>query len=1139
MPDERVEGPASHLRVWILGGFRASSGAREIPAAAWPLRKSRTLVKLLALTPGHRLHREQVTEWLWPDLEPTAAANNLRKAMHVARRVLEADAPAPVPRALSLQDDVIMVPRDAMWIDADAFERAVIDARADNQIDGYQAALALYGGALLPEDRYEEWSVSRRDALQQEYLALLSDLAGLYEAERAYGQAIETLQLLLVADAGREEAHRGLMRLYAATGQRLHALRQYQLLREALTREFDAAPDAASQQLYEDVVAGAVPLAAPAPDAGPRPAADRPARGRTNLPLALTSFVGRTRELAEVRERLAANRQLTLVGAGGVGKTRLALEAAAGAQPEFPDGVWLVDLSVLPEASLIPQAVASVLNLREETTRSLVTALGDYLLTKRALLLLDNCEHLASGCVQFAEALLRRCPDLRILATSREVLGVAGEAVYRVSSLSVPAARQAGRAEPLLQYEGIRLFLERAALSQPGFALTPENASMVAAICTHLDGIPLALELAAARLKALPVEVIAARLNDRFRLLTGGTRTAMSRHQTLLAAMDWSYDLLPDTERALLRHLSVFAGGFTLEAAQAVGAGDALDEVDVLNVLAQLVDKSMVLMEPPRYRLLETVRQYIQTKLLESGEAVVVRRRHGAFFGRLADEAAPALRGPDQAAWLDRLENEHDNLRAALEWSLGQPADEAGVQMAAALSGYWHGRGYLSEGREWLARALRSERADPVVRMRVLIAAGRLAFAQDDFDHAAAVMEQAVPIARAQHDQEALMLSLAWLGHATWHHGQHARGVAICEESGSLRGSVTDPWTSAVALAEIATVALHEGDPGEAARLLEESLTCFRRVGDTAGIAQCLYQLGILATNQAAYARADVLMEEALGLQRQLGRKPAVAASLGRLGRIALMRGQHERAAGLLEAGIALADELGKKWDAAYRTCGLGLVALARGEMSRAAALFEESLTVQQAIEDTSGIAESLAGLGTLARYRGEHARAKPLLEESLRLLEQADHGGDLATPLVSTRHDRVRRGRPPGGGPTDPRRPRAPPGPRGPARDHRVCRGPRTRRRSGRPPRAGGAPPRRRGRDAPCHRDAPLAGRPARARAHCRPTPRSARRRGVGRGRRPRLYRQPGREPPACLRPFLTLRTFGTCPQTSAEQCC
>jgi len=1000
MPGDHLEEPGSQLSIWILGGFRVASGPREIPSAAWPLRKSRTLVKLLALTPGHRLHREQVTEWLWPDLEPPAAANNLRKAMHIARRVLEADGPAPAPRTLSLQDDVIMLARDAVWIDADAFEQAVIRARTTKRIDAYQSALGLYGGELLPEDRYEEWSVGRRDALQQEYLALLYDLAALYEAERAYGQAIETFQLLLVADAGREEAHRGLMRLYAATGQRLHALRQYQILREALSREFDAAPDAASQRLYEDVVAGTVPPAAPPPPAPARPPADQPARGRTNLPLALTSFVGRTRELAEVRERLAASRQLTLVGAGGVGKTRLALEVAAGAQPEFPDGVWLVDLSVLPDATLIPQAVASVLDLREETTRSLVTALSDYLLTKRALLLLDNCEHVASGCVQFAEALLRRCPDLRILATSREVLGVAGEAVYRVSSLSVPDARQSGRAEHLLQYDGVRLFLERAALSQPGFTLTAENASMVAAICTHLDGIPLALELAAARLKALPVEVIAARLNDRFRLLTGGTRTAMSRHQTLRAAMDWSYDLLPEPERALLRHLSVFAGGFTLDAAQAVGAGDALDEVDVLNLLAQLVDKSMVLMEPGRYRLLETVRQYIQTKLVESGEAVAVRRRHGAFFGRLADEAAPALRGPDQAVWLDRLENEHDNLRAALEWSLGQQADDAGVLMTAALSGYWHGRGYLSEGRDWLERALRSERADPVVRMRVLIGAGRLAFAQDDFDHAGAVLEQAVPIARGQQDREALMLSLAWLGHATWHRGQHARGVAICEESRALGRSVTDPWTSAVALAEIATMALHEGDPGGAARLLEESLALFRRVGDTAGIAQCLYQLGILATNHAEYGRADVLMEEALGLQRQLGRKPAVAASLGRLGRIALMRGQHERAAGLLEAGIALADELGKKWDAAYRKCGLGLVALARGEMARAAALFDESLPVQRALEDTSGIAESLAGLGTLARYRGEHARAKQLLEESLRLLEHANPGGDLATPL-------------------------------------------------------------------------------------------------------------------------------------------
>ena len=1008
MATPRTADTAAELRVWLLGGFRVRVGSREIESAAWRLRKARSFVKLLALTSGHRLHREQVMEFLWPHLDPAAASNNFRKILHTVRRTLEPGSSAESGQYCRVVDDVVaLAPAGAAWIDVDAFAAAAADARQRGDPAVYRAALDLYAGDLLPEDQYEEWSTNRREALHQECLSLLADLAAIYESRHDEARAIETLQLLVSRDAGREDAHHGLMRLYALGGQRQQALRQYQILKESLSREFEAQPDEASRRLYEDIQAGRFPHPDSQSVKVTRPPADFRAAGRTNLPLQLTSFVGRAREIAELRSSMVDGRQLTLTGAGGVGKTRLALEVAARLVQEFSDGIWLADLSVLADAALVPQTVAGIVNVREEPGRPLTAALGDYFLAKHTLLVLDNCEHVAGACAQLAEYLLRRCPDLHVLATSREVLGMQGERVHRVASLSVPDLRRPCSAAELGEFEAVRLFIDRAGLSQPGFALTDENAPEVARICAHLDGIPLAIELAAARLASLSVDAIAARLDSRFRLLTGGTRTALSRHQTLRAAMEWSYDLLSEPERALLRRLSVFAGGFTLEAAQALGATDRADEMAVLELLGRLVDKSMVQLERPtgaaRYRLLETVRDFVRDKLVEAQEADSARRAHAVFFLGFAERAAPELRGPRQASWLDRLEAEHDNLRAALEWSLSQEHDETGLRLAAALAGYWHGRGYLSEGREWLERAQQHGGEERAAFPKALEGAARLAFAQDDFERAVTIMEKAVPLARAGDDPQILMLSLAWLGHAVWHQGDRPRGVALCVESEALCRSAGSGWAAAVTLAEVATVALHEDDPERAIRLLEESLALFRAAGDTAGIAQCLHQLGVQATNQGDYAKAASFMQEALELQRHLGRKPAAAASLIRLGRIALLRGQYREAIALLEAGAALQDELGKTWDVPYRKASLGLAVLAAGDLARAAALFEESLAVRSRGgyrgSYMAGSADALLGLGIVARYREDYSRARQLLEDSLKSFRAAGdaEGGSAA----------------------------------------------------------------------------------------------------------------------------------------------
>src|SRR5262245_39588833 len=414
-----------------------------------------------------------------------------------------------------------------------------------------------------------------------------------------------------------------------------------------------------------------------------------------NLPLQLTSFVGREREVAEVAGMLAAHRLITLTGVGGTGKTRLALQVAADALLAFSDGVWLVALDALRDPGLAPQAVALSIGVREERERPLLATLTDALKPKRLLLLLDNCEHLLDACARLADALLRACPHLTIVATSREALGIAGETVWRVPSLALPAVF-AGQplppVETLTRYEAVALFVDRAQAVQPRFALTRESAPAVVSVCALLDGIPLALELAAARVRALSVDQLLARLTDRFRLLTGGSRTALERHQTLRAAVDWSHALLTAPERVLFRRLAVFAGGWTLEAAEAVGPAPdgpagGLAREDVLDLLTRLVDQSLVDVVaeapgagPARYRLLETLRQYAQHKLVEAEEVAAVRGRHAAHYLALAEQAQPALHGPEQLVWLDRLEEEHANLRGALAWLVEQA--ERGTQGA-------------------------------------------------------------------------------------------------------------------------------------------------------------------------------------------------------------------------------------------------------------------------------------------------------------------------------------------------------------------------------------------------------------------------------------------------------------------------
>ena len=509
-----------------------------------------------------------------------------------------------------------------------------------------------------------------------------------------------------------------------------------------------------------------------------------------NLPLQVNRFIGREREVAAVSELLVSTRLLTLTGAGGSGKTRLALQVATDLLEEFAQGVWWVELAALSDPLLVPQAVASVVGVPERAGRTVTEALADALRPKHLLLVLDNCEHLLGACVQLIETLLHTCPQAHILVTSREALTITGETTWLVLPLRVPDTYQLPPIDELLTYEAVHLFVERAQVCPAFLHAHPENASAVVQVCRRLDGMPLAIELAAARIRALSVEQIVARLNDAYRLLTGGSRSALPRQQTLRAAMDWSYDLLSPQEQACFRRLSVFAGSFSLEAAEAICAGEPGEAYDVLDILSSLIDKSLVLVEhrsgEARYRLLETIRQYGQDKLQEFAEAAQVRRTHRDWYARLAEQAESELLEAQQESVFERLAAEHENLRAALGWSLEQQEAETAAQMGAAIWRFWLLRGHMSEGRSFLERALAGFSEQNAVRAKALNVAAILASLQDDYATARTLAEESLALSRQLAERKQTGYALYILGRLARIEGNYTGAVTCFEESLSL-----------------------------------------------------------------------------------------------------------------------------------------------------------------------------------------------------------------------------------------------------------------------------------------------------------------------------------------------------------------
>ena len=589
-----------------------------------------------------------------------------------------------------------------------------------------------------------------------------------------------------------------------------------------------------------------------------------------NLPAQLSDFIGRDRERSEVTALLTQARLVTLTGAGGSGKTRLALRVAAEMLHRFPDGVWFVDLAPVTNPDLVPQVVAGAAELTEDPRRPTAQVLADHFRKRRVLFVVDNCEHLVEPVARLSEALLQACPDLRLLVTSREALGVPGESAWRIPSLSLPPAGtgDAGLAE---KSEAVRLFVRRAASIQAAFALDALNAGAIVEICRRLDGIPLAIELAAARVAALSVQEIASRLSDRFRLLTGGSRTALARQQTLRATVDWSWTLLSPPERVLMRRLAVFDGGWTLSAVEAVCSGPDATNVEVpqaavLDLLTGLVNKSIAHVEPSgRYGWLETLRQYARDRLLESEEGDRLRERHLAHFLGFAENAAAQMIGPGEALWLGQLAEDHGNLRAALEWAENDV--EARMRLGFALAWFWQSRFFHREGRAWVDRALAMQGAKDapnLLRARVLFASGALAWAAGDLSAGLPALEESVRLLRSCDSPADLAMTLSILGHLKVFAGDLESGRSIAAEGVEIARASGDRFGLGRCLATMGDADRYAGRPEPAEAAYLEALAAFRALGAEQGTAFILLSLSGLSFQRGNREEGTARMKEAL-----------------------------------------------------------------------------------------------------------------------------------------------------------------------------------------------------------------------------------------------------------------------------------
>jgi non-specific serine/threonine protein kinase len=927
------------LTIHLFGPLQVLVGAEPWPRV--PTRSIEWLLALLVLRHGRAVERSWLAGTLWLESMERQALNNLRNDLVHLRKALGNER----ERLRSPTRDTLLLDLDGAEVDLIAFDQAM---KAGDE-GALKSAVALYTGPLL-EGCYEAWVTQERESREQACLTALEMLAERAGERAEHAEAVRYLRQAQALDPLRDSTVRRLMASLAASGDPGAAVEVYRELRNRLHKELAAAPDEETTRLFQQIrqqarvgnrVVGVGSRSSPSPPER-QPSNDTPpteislpqpfslnTRHTALPPYPLAPLIGREQEVHEIQERLTQSRLVTLIGAGGVGKTRLAMEVAARCEETFPGGVVWVELAPLAEGALILPTIATALGLPQggvSDLQTLLSRLVSHFSEGAFLLALDNCEHLLDALSALVQTLLSRCPLLRVLATSRQRMGLAGELAWRVPSLASPDPqhlpadpKQASAAA--LTFPAVRLFVERAASARMELQLTRrEQVEALCRICRRLDGIPLALELAAARTNVLSVEQIASRLDDRFRLLTGGSHADPPRHRTLRALIDWSHDQLSEPERVLLRRLSVFAGGWSLEAAGAVfGLESGLPMVDrgeVLEVLASLVDKSLVFVEEQaeglRYRMLETVREYGRERLAESGEEEAVRARHAAHYLALAEEARPFLDKPEPV-WLDRLEAEHDNLRAALTCFAAQEQTMDGaVQLAVALAAFWHLRGHFYERRTWLVSLARRPTAPTRARAELLGEAAQAVAYDRDFAGTRQMFTEALGIMRRLGDR---------------------RGV-----SNILNGL-------ALLLGEPRLAGL-EYDPVAARAFAAESLAMMREAGDRQGMAHSLFRLGSIARQTGDHDEARAYWTECRRLDQALGVKGGLV--LLHMGDLALESGDNSAARRCFETFLSERHEIGELLGVVWALRGLGELALAEGEPERGARLLGASLAVRE-----------------------------------------------------------------------------------------------------------------------------------------------------------------------------------------------
>jgi predicted ATPase/DNA-binding SARP family transcriptional activator len=1011
--------------------------------------RERTLLARLLLAAGQVVSADRLADDLWAGEPPPHSMATLRVYISRLRRAL-----GPAAGTLVTQPPGYRLQVKAGQLDASRFEHLVSVARRDLDdgeaaaaAAGLRAALGLWRGPALSDvadfafaqadvARLEEARLAATEDRVEADLAcgrhawLTGELDGLAAAhplrERLCGQrmialyrcgrqadalgAYRELRVRLADELGidpnprlhrlheailRQEPHLDWLPAAGAGAPRTagrDTAVQHPAAQQPTVQDTAVQDTAAQDRAVQDPAALAAepqPAAMPAQPAPAQPAAMPAQPAAPGLPAETTSFVGREAELATIEDLLGLSRLLTLTGPGGSGKTRLALRAGAQAASRHPGGVWLVELAQLIRPDLVAAASATALSIREEPGRPPLDSIVAGLAGRDLLLILDNCEHVLDAVAELVNTLLRGCPDLRILATSQSRLGLAGEATWPVPPLVLPPAdsRDPGI---VAEAESVRLFCDRAALARPRFGLTTGNVGAVSEICRRLDGIPLAIELAAARANALTAGQLAGRLDDRFRLLAGASRGGLPRHRTLRAAIEWSYELLSEAEQICLRRLAVFVGGCTLEAAEAVCPAGPLAPDQVFQTVTSLVDRSLLTVEERlgsmRYGMLESIHQFARQKLAQAGESAEQSERHLSWLLEFAGEAD--LDGPDQGAWLDLLEADLDNFRAGLEWSMaaGAPAlAESALQLAGELAPFLIVRGHIGLGRSWLDAALAAARpaADRRLRAIALDGAGQLAAVHADFAAQRACQRESLAIWRGLAEDTRVASCLGDLGAGAHIRGDYPAARAMYTEALELASGAGEAQQMARSLSGLGRLALHAGDLAGATEYYSQSMARFREVGDLRRATLILGNLGVVALDQGDFPLAAARFEEHLGNARTLGDRKLIGGALTNLGMVAHHAGDFDRAAALHADALDLAGQVGDRRLSAVALTNLGLVALARKDFAAARVFHARSLELAEAVGERRSIAESLAEIAEVDAAEGYAERAAVLASAS------------------------------------------------------------------------------------------------------------------------------------------------------------